>query len=99
MLTDVEDNSNALGQSIESYVKYSRTWMRVWGVIYYVLRTALIVASSCVAAKSTVPALEVYSVYLALFVAIATALDTWLKTGSRYRGHYMFNDKFITLQS
>jgi hypothetical protein len=99
MLPDPQDYTKALGESIESYAKYSRTWMRVWGIIYYVLRTLLIVASACVAAKATVPSLESFSAYLALFVAIGTSLDTWLKTGSRYRGHYMFNDKFISLQT
>jgi hypothetical protein len=34
---------------------------------------------------------------LSLLVAVGTALDAWLKTGNRCRGHYTFNDKFIAL--
>jgi hypothetical protein len=30
-------------------------------------------------------------------VAVGTAIDTWLKTGTRYKGHYTFHDKFIAL--
>ena len=30
---------------------------------------------------------------------MGTSLDTWLKTGTRFRGHYTFNDKFIALHA
>jgi hypothetical protein len=71
--------------------------MRVWAVFYYSLRTALIVLSACVAAKGTLPLTDQSTQVLSLVVAIGTSLDTWLKTGNRFRGHYTFNDKFIAL--
>jgi hypothetical protein len=45
------------------------------------------------------PAIAAHASSLALAVAIGTSLDTWLKTGTRYRGHYSFNDKFISLDT
>ena len=30
-------------------------------------------------------------------MAVGTAIDTWLKTGTRHKGHYTFHDKFIAL--
>lgn len=50
-----------------------------------------------VAAKDSLPRIASIAALLSLLVAIGTALDTWLKTGNRYRGHYTFNDKFIAL--
>ena len=82
---------------IDGYIKYSYTWMRVWSLIYYSLRTTLIVLAALVAAKDGLPAVNANLSVLAVVVAIGTSLDTWLKTGSRYRGHYSFNDKFIAL--
>lgn len=53
--------------------------------------------AASVAAKDSLPRIASVAALLSLLVAIGTALDTWLKTGNRYRGHYTFNDKFIAL--
>jgi hypothetical protein len=50
-----------------------------------------------VAAKDSLPRIASVAALLSLLVAVGTPLDTWLKTGDRYRGHYTFNDKFIAL--
>ncbi len=88
---------DTLRSEIDSYIKYSRVWMRVWALIYYGLRTSLITLSACVAAKQSLSFGDQTIALFSLIVAIGTSLDTWLKTGNRYRGHYMFNDKFIAL--
>ena len=89
---------DALKTEVEGYIDYSRLWMRVWAGVYYTLRTTLIVVSACVAAKTALFKSDDYLVaVLSLLVAVGTSLDTWLKTGTRYRGHYTFNDKFIAL--
>ncbi|HLK67383.1 MAG TPA: hypothetical protein VKU19_28300 [Bryobacteraceae bacterium] len=90
---------DCLKDEIDGYIKYSYTWMRVWALIYYVLRTSLIVLAALVAAKDSLPAIKNNLAILALLVAVGTSLDTWLKTGDRYRGHYAFNDKFIALHT
>lgn len=61
------------------------------------LRGGMIVLAACVAAKDSLPRIAGVAALLSLLVAVGTALDTWLKTGNRYRGHYTFNDKFIAL--
>lgn len=86
-----------LKTEVDGYISYSRRWARVWAAVYYSLRTGLIVISACVAAKSDLSLASNYVAILSLTVAVGTALDTWLKTGTRYKGHYMFNDKFIAL--
>jgi len=85
-----------LKDEIDGYIDYSYLWMRVWAAVYYTIRTALIVLSACVAAKDSL-GWKTYVPVASLAVAIGTALDTWLKTGNRYKGHYTFNDKFIAL--
>ena len=94
---DVPNYHETLLSEVRSYIEYSQTWMRFWGWVYYTLRTALIVLSACVAAKDTLGLASRQIAIMALLVAIGTSIDTWLKTGSRYRGHYSFNDKFIAL--
>jgi hypothetical protein len=86
-----------LKTEVDGYIKYSYTWMRVWAAVYYTLRTALIVLASLAAAKDSLAFLRDHLAVLSLLVAIGTSLDTWLKTGNRYKGHYSFNDKFIAL--
>jgi hypothetical protein len=93
---ELNDPYKCLKDEIDGYIDYSRTWMRVWAAVYYFMRTALIVLSACVAAKDSFGWKE-YLPIMSLAVAIGTALDTWLKTGNRYKGHYTFNDKFISL--
>jgi hypothetical protein len=90
---------DVLKSEVEGYIDYSRTWMRVWAVSYYFLRTALIVLSALVAAKADLFGKDdTHTItVLSLLVAVGTSLDTWLKTGNRYKGHYTFNDKFISL--
>ena len=90
---------DALKTEIDSYIQYSYLWMRVWALIYYGLRTSLITLSACVAAKQTLSMPDHTVALLSLLVAVGTSLDTWLKTGNRYKGHYMFNDKFIALST
>jgi hypothetical protein len=91
------DHYTTLRVTIDSYIKYSRLWMRVWATIYYGLRISLIVLSAAVATKGVTPFLDDNGRTLSLIVAIGTSLDTWLKTGNRYKGHYVFNDRFIAL--
>jgi hypothetical protein len=88
---------NCLKNEIDGYIKYSYTWMRVGAWVYYSLRTALIVLSACIAAKGGIQIIKDYLAWISLAVAVGTALDTWQKTGIRYKGHYVFNDKFISL--
>jgi hypothetical protein len=88
-----------LRNEVDGYIKYSYTWMRFWAVAYYGLRTSMIVLAALVAAKDSLPAIKNNVAVLALLVAVGTSLDTWLKTGDRYRGHYSFNDKFIALNT
>jgi hypothetical protein len=71
--------------------------MRVWSAVYYTLRTALIVLSACVAAKETLLIVSQNVAFISLVVAVGTSLDTWLKTGTRFRGHYTF--KFIAFHT
>jgi hypothetical protein len=82
---------------IDGYIKYSHQWSIVWATVYYILRGTLIVLAACVAAKDSLKPLAAAASIFSLIVAVGTALDTWLKTGNRYRGHYVFNDKFIAL--
>jgi hypothetical protein len=95
--TDPKDHYDSLKTEIDGYIKYSHRWSIVWAIVYYILRGALIAAAACVAAKDSLPRIASIAALLSLLVAIGTALDTWLKTGNRYRGHYTFNDKFIAL--
>jgi hypothetical protein len=88
-----------LKDEIDGYITYSYTWMRFWAFVYYVLRTALIVLAALVAAKDGLSWVAANASILAVAVAIGTSLDTWLKTGNRYHGHYLFNDKFISLNT
>jgi hypothetical protein len=97
MATAAADHYDCLKGEIDSYITYSRIWMRVWATVYYSLRTTLIVLSACVAAKETLQIVNHNVAFVSLVVAIGTSLDTWLKTGNRFRGHYTFNDKFIAL--
>jgi hypothetical protein len=98
-MTTSTDHYSCLKSEIDSYIDYSRVWMRVWGAVYYTLRTALIVLSACVAAKDTLLIISQNVAFVSLVVAVGTSLDTWLKTGTRFRGHYTFNDKFIALHT
>ena len=95
--TDPKDHYDSLKTEIDGYIKYSHRWSIVWAIVYYILRGTLIVLAACVAAKDSLPRIASVASLLSLLVAIGTALDTWLKTGNRYRGHYTFNDKFIAL--
>jgi hypothetical protein len=95
--TDPKDHYDSLKTEIDGYIKYSHRWSIVWAIVYYILRGALIVLAASVAAKDSLPRIASIASLLSLLVAIGTALDTWLKTGNRYRGHYTFNDKFIAL--
>lgn len=95
--TDPKNHYNSLRTEIDGYIKYSHRWSVVWANVYYILRGALIALAACVAAKDSLPRIAGVAALLSLLVAIGTALDTWLKTGNRYRGHYTFNDKFIAL--
>ena len=88
-----------LKSEVNGFIKYSRNWAGFWAIVYYSLRTSLIVISACVAAKSDLNLVKDHAAILSLLVAIGTSLDTWLKTGTRYKGHYTFNDKFIALYS
>lgn len=87
----------SLKTEIDGYIDYSRTWMRVWACVYYLLRTTMIVLAAMVAAKDSLQFIKDNVSVLALLVAIGTSLDTWLKTGTRYKGHFSYNDKFISL--
>ena len=98
-MVDAPNHYDSLKSEVESYIDYSRVWMRVWAFVYYGLRTGLIVLSACVAAKDSLTLLIRPAPLLSLLVAVGTSLDTWLKTGNRYRGHYTFNDKFIALHT
>ena len=95
--TSPKDHYDSLKTEIDGYIKYSHRWSIVWAIVYYILRGTLIVLAACVAAKDSLPRIASVASLLSLLVAIGTALDTWLKTGNRYRGHYTFNDKFIAL--
>lgn len=95
--TDPTSHYDCLKEEIDGYIKYSHTWSIVWAYVYYMLRGGLIVLAACVAAKDSLPPVAGVAALLSLLVAVGTALDTWLKTGNRYRGHYTFNDKFIAL--
>ena|SRR5271165_2939768 len=98
-MASASDHYDCLKAEIDSYISYSRIWMRVWGSVYYSLRTALIVLSACVAAKDTLQIVSQNVAFVSLVVAVGTSLDTWLKTGNRFRGHYNYNDKFIALHT
>src|SRR5277367_1684072 len=98
-MTTSTDHYTCLKAEIDSYISYSRVWMRVWASVYYSLRTALIVLSACVAAKDTLQIVSQHVAIVSLMVAVGTSLDTWLKTGNRFRGHYNYNDKFIALHT
>ncbi|HEY1758430.1 MAG TPA: hypothetical protein VGG72_23875 [Bryobacteraceae bacterium] len=98
-MTTTAEHYDCLKSEIDSYITYSRIWMRVWGATYYSLRTTLIVLSACVAAKETLQFVSRNVAAVSLLVAVGTSLDTWLKTGNRFRGHYTFNDKFIALHT
>ena len=70
---------------------------RVYGTIYPSVRVVVIVASATVAAEKTLVGSEVASLVswvpvLALVVAIATALDTWIKPRDKWRGFMMDRD-------
>lgn len=95
--TDPISHYESLKTEIDGYINYSHRWSIVWASVYYLMRGALIVLAACVAAKDSLPRIRSAASLLSLLVAIGTALDTWLKTGNRYRGHYTFNDKFIAL--
>ena len=95
--TDPTNHYESPKTEIDGYINYSRRWSILWAAVYYMLRGALIVLASCVAAKDSLPRIASIAALLSLLVAIGTALDTWLKTGNRYCGHYTFNDKFIAL--
>ena len=96
---EAETPYERLETEIDGYIQYSRRWTRVWAVVYYSLRTTLIVVAACVAAKADLHLNAYPVVILSLLVAVGTALDTWLKTGNRYKGHFTFNDKFIALHT
>jgi hypothetical protein len=81
---------------IGGYISYSERWARVFGIFYYTLRTLLIVLSASVAANGILPA-RLPVPMLSFLVAVGTAIDTWLKTGTRYKGHYTFHDRFLAL--
>jgi hypothetical protein len=98
-MTTTAEHYDCLKSEIDSYITYNRIWMRVWGATYYSLRTTLIVLSACVAAKETLQFVSRNVAAVSLLVAVGTSLDTWLKTGNRFRGHYTFNDKFIALHT
>src|SRR5271168_3717139 len=98
-MATTSEHYDCLKSEIDSYIDYSRVWMRVWGTVYYSLRTALIVLSACVAAKDTLKIVSQNVAFVSLVVAVGTSLDTWLKTGNRFKGHYTFNDKFIALHT
>lgn len=93
----LESPYESLKGEVDGYIKYSRFWAAVWAVVYYLLRGILIVISACVAAKGDLRLTEHLVAILSVSLAVGTALDTWLKTGNRYKGHYTFNDKFIAL--
>jgi hypothetical protein len=59
----------------------------------------LIVLSALTSAKAVGVAggIDKYQSVFALLVTILTALDTWLKTGERYRVHYEYDDQFRDL--
>src|ERR1700722_12302101 len=99
METTATNHYECLKSEINSYVSYSRTWRRVWGGVYYSLRTALIVLSAGIAAKESLHIFSEHAPLLSLLVAVGTSLDTWLKTGNRFRGHYIFSDKFVALHT
>jgi peptidoglycan/LPS O-acetylase OafA/YrhL len=92
-----KNHYDSLKREVDGYIKYSHTWSIVWANVYYLLRVTLIVLAACVAAKDSLPRIASIAAVLSLLVAVGTALDTWPKTGNRYRGHYTFNDKFIAL--
>ena len=94
---DLSTPYDSLKTEIDGYIKYSRLWSAVWAVVYYGLRATLIIFAASVAAKTDLRLSSGQVAILSLLVAIGTALDTWLKTGDRYKGHYTFNDKFIAL--
>lgn len=81
---------------IDGYIDYSELWGRVFGFLYYSLRALLIVLSAAVAATAVLPAKVPVSL-LSFLVAVGTALDTWLKTGTRYKNHYLFHDRFVAV--
>lgn len=94
--TTPEGRLRLLLTEIDGYIDYSETWGRVFAFVYYALRMALIVLSAMAAAKDLIPP-RVSVPLVSLAVAVGTALDTWLKTGQRYKAHYMYHDKFIAL--
>ena len=75
-MADLSNRYDCLKTEIDSYINYSRVWMRVWASVYYTLRTALIVLSACVAAKDGLKILIPAAPLLSLVVAVGTALDT-----------------------
>jgi hypothetical protein len=73
-----------------------------YGFTYYVTRVVLIVASSTVAAKENLSGSEGgwlldWVPLLSLFVAVITALDTWLKPQQKWRGFMESRDKLMNL--
>ena len=84
---DPQEHYDSLKTEIDGYIKYSHRWSIVWAIVYYTLRGGLIALAACVAAKDSLPRIASIAALLSLLVAIGTALDTWLKTGNRYRGH------------
>jgi hypothetical protein len=95
-LDDHVANYERFKKEIDGYIDYCEHWARIFGALYYSIRTLLIVFSALVAANVVIPfGIPVRAI--SLLVAIGTALDTWLKTGTRYKGHYMFHEKFLAL--
>lgn len=85
-----------LEAEIRAVVEYSLKKTKAFGTVYYSMRVALIVLSVCAAAKG-INFLAYAAPVLSLFVAIGTALDTWLKPGLRYKIHYKYHDQFRKL--
>jgi hypothetical protein len=88
----------ALRAQMERESKKWTTSTTVYGFTYYASRIALMIASAIVAAKETLAkgvaaGVVAWVPTLAVFVAVLTAFDTWLKPQQKWKGFMESRDR------
>lgn len=105
MSTTHSTHAQAIGVLRTEMAREARRWQLAtmsYGFTYYAGRITLIVASAVVAAEQTLGTgngawLAAWVPLLALFVAVVTALETWLKPLEKWRGFMESRDLLADL--
>jgi hypothetical protein len=73
--------------------------VRIWGPIYYVGRSMLILFSALTSAQAlgAIAGLKEMQGVFALLVTLLAAFDAWLKPSAKYRALFQANDEYTEL--